>query len=123
MARSKNVDSWMYEQDPSIRQIAQAVRDLILDAHPELKESIKWSNPVYSGQDDVFYISATEKYVNLGFFKGARLTDPRGHIEGTGKSMRHLKVRAPEDIDPGQLTAWIDEAVALDEEGRRNTPL
>ena len=49
MRRSKNVDSWMAELDPSVRQIAQAVRGLIEDTSPGLTESVKWSQPVYSG--------------------------------------------------------------------------
>ena len=115
MARSKNVDSWMAELDPSVRQIAQAIRDLVLNTAPGLKETIKWSNPNYSKNDNVFYIAATEKYASLGFFRGASLTDPQGRIEGTGKNLRHVKVKALEDLDGEQMAVWITEAVGLDQ--------
>jgi hypothetical protein len=39
-------------------------------------------------------MSATDGYVSLGFFNGARLTDHDGRMEGTGKRMRHVKIRA-----------------------------
>lgn len=113
MRRSKNVDSWMAELDPSVRQIAQAVRRLIEDTSPNLKESVKWSQPVYSGRSNVLYIGATDSYVKLGFFRGGYLGGTEG-MDGEGRSMRHVKIRAPEDLDVTQLAAWIREAVELD---------
>jgi hypothetical protein len=112
--RSKNVDSWMAELDPSVRQIAQAVRGLIEDTSPGLTESVKWSQPVYSGHYDVLYIGATDSYVKLGFFRGGYLSGAAHGLDGDGKSMRHIKIKAPEDLDMAQLTAWIGEAVELD---------
>ena len=117
MARNKNVDSWISELDPEHRKISGRLRDLILDAEPELKESIKWSNPCYRGKGDIFYIAATDSYVNLGFFGGAALTDTSDRIEVTVKRMRHVKVKALEDINEAQFAAWIGEAVANDERG------
>ena len=115
MPRSKNVDSWISEHDPSIRRICHTLRDLILATEPDLRESIKWSNPVYEKRGRVAYLSATDNYVTLGFFNGATLSDPEGKIEGMGKMMRHVKVRALEDIDEGAVVSWIREAVVLDE--------
>ena len=112
--RSKNVDSWISEHDPAIRQICEVLRNIILDTGPELRESVKWGNPMYEKNGRIFYLSATEQYVTLGFFDGAGLTDPDGRIEGTGKSMRHVKVRALEDVDNERLAAWAREAIALD---------
>jgi hypothetical protein len=115
MGRSKNVDSWISEHDPALRQIAETLRGIVLDTDPELRESIKWANPVYEKRGKICYLSATERYVSLGFFSGASLTDPKGWIEGTGKKMRHVKFRAMEDIDPEQLAWWVRQAVALDQ--------
>ena len=114
MLRSKNVDSWMAELDPSVRQIAQAVRGLIEDTSSGLKESVKWSQPVYSGRSNVLYIGATDSYVKLGFFRGGYLIGAAHELDGEGKSMRHVKIRAPEDLDVARLATWIREAVELD---------
>jgi hypothetical protein len=115
MPRSKNVDSWISERDPSMRRVCNVLRDLILATEPRLKESIKWGFPIYVKTGRVFYLSATDRYVALGFFNGAALSGSEGKFEGTGKRVRHLKVRAVEDIDEGALDSWIREAVALDE--------
>ena len=114
MARSKNVDSCISEHDPALRQIAEALRNIILGADPELKESVKWGNPSYAKKGNICYLAATERYVNLGFFNATSLSDPQGRLEGTGKKMRHIKVRALEDIDPAQFASWVTEAAALD---------
>ena len=115
MTRDKNVDSWISEHDPALRQIAETLRNIILSTEPDLTESIKWSQPVYSRKGRVCYLSATERYVSLGFFNGASLTDPQGRIEGTGVKLRHVKVRSLEDIDMEQIGSWVREAVAIDE--------
>ena len=39
------------------------------------------------------YVNAFREHVNVGFFTGAFLSDPDGLLEGTGKRMRHVKLR------------------------------
>jgi hypothetical protein len=51
--------------------------------------------------------------VNLQLIKGARLTDPRHLLEGTGKGIRHLKLRTPAEIPVAQVKRWIRESLAL----------
>ena len=117
MASKKTVESWMTELPSEVRGIAGALRKLILDADPDLSESIKWGNPTYERHGKVCYLAATGSYVSLGFFNGASLTDPEGIIEGTGVKMRHVKVRSLKDIRPEQYASWIREAVALNQRG------
>ena len=38
------------------------------------------------------------KWVSLGFIRGARLDDPDGLLEGTGASVRHIKLRSAEEL-------------------------
>jgi hypothetical protein len=47
-------------------------------------------------------------------FNGARLTDPDRRMEGTGKRMRHVKIRALEDVDLDRIAAWMREALEMD---------
>ena len=83
MPDDKTVDNWIAALEPHVRPVAAALRRLILDACPDLAESIKWGNPVYERTGKVCYLAATEAYVSLGFFNGAALTDPERIIEGT----------------------------------------
>ena len=97
-----------------MRQIALAIREIIFDTLPDVRESIKWSQPVFRTNRDLFYIDATERYAKLGFFDASDLIDPDAKLEGTGKRMRHRKIRAPEDIDRDQIIAWLRQASGVD---------
>jgi hypothetical protein len=63
----------------------------------------------------ICYITALRNYVRLGFFFGASLSDPKELLEGTGKRMRHIKVRTVRDAGTDELAvlirlAWADAA-------------
>jgi len=51
-------------------------------------------------------------HVNVGFFRGASLNDPARLLEGTGKRMRHVKIRPPDPVDEAALTRLIAAAYA-----------
>ena len=115
MTTKKTVDSWLSGLDPTLQGIAVALRKLILEADPDLTGAIKWGNPTYEKKGMVCYLSANKGYVSLGFFNGAGLSNYKGRIEGTGKRMRHIKVRGLEDLRSEQYVSWVREAVALNQ--------
>ncbi|MCD6020388.1 MAG: hypothetical protein K0R20_98 [Actinomycetia bacterium] len=89
---------------------------LIRRAAPKATGSIKWAQPVYEQDGPFAYVKAFASAVNLGFWRGADLTDADGRLEGTGDRMRHVKIRGPEDVDKARFTAWVKEAVSLNAE-------
>jgi hypothetical protein len=61
--------------------------------------------------------------VNVGFFRGAELADPKGILEGTGKFMRHVKLGPGHDCDAAALsrlisTAYSDMKIRVEAESR-----
>ena len=56
------------------------------------------------------YVNAFRRHVNVGFFLGAGLPDPAGLLEGTGKRMRHVKLRPGADVDSKALAMLIAAA-------------
>jgi hypothetical protein len=56
---------------------------------------------------------ATERHVNLGFTTGARVRDPDGLLEGTGKNLRHVKLRSKDDLSPA-LARLVARAAAAE---------
>jgi hypothetical protein len=50
--------------------------------------------------------------VSVGFFLGAELNDPTGLLEGTGRRMRHVKVKPDVDVNAAALSALIHAAYA-----------
>lgn len=50
------------------------------------------------------------RYVNLGFFRGSEVDDPDGLLEGTGKRLRHIKIRSLEAAEAPPVAAMITRA-------------
>lgn len=108
-----DVEAYIAEVDRSLREVVEALRQLVLKGAPGIEEGIKWGQPCYSRNGNICNISADRGHVKLGFFKGGDITDPEGHLEGTGKKMRHIKVRLLEDIQEEAFAALVREAVNL----------
>jgi hypothetical protein len=100
------------------REIAFQVRDIILSFSPKVAEAIKWRQLTFiSGKTDLafIYTYAGVDYMNLGFMKATSLNDPKKLFEGTGKGMRHIKIRTIKDIPAAQIKKWVKESISLDE--------
>lgn len=93
---------------------AASLRSLILAADSDLREVIKWGSPVYERNKPVIWIKAQKKHLTFGFFRGADLADPEGLLEGTGKLMRHLKIRSPETAAQQPVRNLVNAALQLD---------
>jgi hypothetical protein len=112
--RSRDVDRHIARLDPSQRAVASALRAFILREAPELHEAVKWGVPAYVGQHLVCSIASHTDHTNLEFYRGASLRAAKGLLEGTGKSLRHVKFYAPEDVPRAGLKPLLRRAVALD---------
>ncbi len=108
-------DEYFAALDEDIRPLALAVRSLIRAAIPHSTEVIKWGIPVYLTNSPMWdcSIRVGKGYVALQFGEiGASLEDPDGLLEGTGKKLRHVKIRSEEDIQPELFASWIRQAAA-----------
>ena len=62
------------------------------------------------GGEPFCYVVGYAKHVNLGFCEGAGLPDPDGLLEGTGKAMRHIKIRPGAEFPGRTLSRMVREA-------------
>ena len=92
------------------QEILQTIRQLIHDTIPNVNEEFKWGRPVFRSEKDFAYLKTAKGYVTLGFFNFQKLHDPDNRLEGTGKDMRHIKIKTINDIDHDLLTAWFKAA-------------
>jgi hypothetical protein len=66
--------------------------------------------------DAVFSIAVFPRWASLFFLQtGARLSDPKGLLKGSGRQIRHIVLETPADIDRADVRALIKEALALAE--------
>ncbi len=84
----------------AMRSCGDDVRELLHDGHPT----------ACVGDAAFAYVNAFKAHVNVGFFRGAEIADPKGLLEGTGKFMRHVKLSPERDTDTAALTKLIETA-------------
>jgi hypothetical protein len=74
----------------------------------DVRELIHDGCPVACVEDAAFgYVNVFRAHVNVGFFGGGDLDDPKALLEGAGRRMRHVKVRPGKDIDVEALSTLI----------------
>ncbi len=103
---------------PEVQAIARHLRKLIIEIYPEVIE-VPWPNQGIAGygvgpkkmSEHFCYIGTQSNRVNLGFFYGADLTDQEGLLEGTGKNLRHVKVKSLEQAEQASVRALIQRAI------------
>jgi len=109
-------DEWFASIDEPISAIAEELRSLILDALPGATECIKWGTPVYEQNGPICSLRKGKEFIALQFGSiGTSLKDPNGLLEGTGKKMRHVKLRSKDDIKKRQFISWVKQAAAANQ--------
>ena len=109
--RDPAVGAWMNQHSGELGAIARHWFDVIRDCGDDVRELLHDGHPTACVADAAFaYVNAFKAHVNVGFFRGAELADPAGVLEGTGKYMRHVKLRPDGEIDAAALVKLIESA-------------
>ena len=92
--RDASVDAWFCKPGDELRRIGQPWFEQMRGCGADVRELLHDGHPTACVGDAAFgYVNAFSAHVNVGFFHGAVLDDPAGLLEGTGKRMRHVKLR------------------------------
>jgi hypothetical protein len=122
VTRDPGVDAWLSGRPAELRPIAQTWFDHLRACGPDVRELIHDGCPVACVGDAPFgYVNTFKAHVNVGFFRGATLPDPAGLLQGSGKRMRHVKLKPGSQYDAEALRGLIDAAY-LDIKARLLTP-
>ena len=93
----ETIDELFPTTPDAVRAILAEVRRVVRDAIPGATETFYHGalgyGPNGSGSDRILYIAPQNGYANLGFFFGVGAPDPTSLLEGSGKRMRHVKIR------------------------------
>ena len=109
--RDPAIRVWMNNHPGELGAIAQHWFDVIRHCGEDVRELLHDGHPTACVADAGFaYVNAFKAHVNVGFFRGAELADPVGMLEGTGKYMRHVKLRPGVDINATALIKLIESA-------------
>src|SRR5512145_2426801 len=111
--RDPAVDVWMHAHSGPLGTIARRWFEVMRSCGGDVRELLHDGHPTVCVNGAGFaYVNAFRAHVNVGFFRGAELADPEGLLEGTGRWMRHVKLRPAEDIDATALRGLIRTAYA-----------
>ena len=109
--RDPTVDAWMREHPGELGVIARRWFDVMRACGEDVRELLHDGHPTACVGDAAFgYVNAFTAHVNVGFFRGAELADPAALLEGSGKFMRHVKLRPGDAVDVEALAALVDAA-------------
>jgi hypothetical protein len=112
------VDRLLAEHSPELQAIERALRTTIRARFPDAVEQVDFGNRLIAFGRSMkirgllFAIIAHKVHVNLQLSDGAALPDPHGLIEGTGKRIRHVKIRSVEAASSPPVVAIIDAQLA-----------
>ena len=112
--RDPAIDAWMKEHRGELGAIAQQWFEVMRKCGDEVREVLHDGCPVACLGDAPFgYVNVFTAHVNVGFFHGAALADPARLLQGTGRFMRHVRLKPGTVADAGSLsrlieTAWAD---------------
>ena len=111
--RDPAIERWWSEQPEDLSAIARQWFEVMRGCGSDIREVVHDDQPTACVGDAAFaYVDAFTAHVNVGFFRGAELDDPAGLLEGTGKFMRHVKLRPGKPIDSVALEVLIAAAYA-----------
>ena len=101
---NKKVDAYIEKQKSPQKEICQKLRQIILETFPEIKEEMKLGVPWYEGK---YYIVALKDHVNLGFSLEGLAKKEVELFEGSGKTMKHIKIRSLNEINEEKIVKLL----------------
>ena len=109
--RDPAIDGWMKEHAGELGAIAQTWFEVMRKCGDEVRELLHDGCPTACLGDAAFgYVNVFTSHVNVGFFQGASLQDPARLLQGTGKFMRHVKLKPGAAANAAALRRLIEAA-------------
>ena len=117
MLPPKELLEFLKPYNRGVQELTLALRQLVIEEMAPCCEYILQVyivsliyGPMHRVKDGICYIGVIKDHVNLGFHRGTDLADPQGILEGTGKQMRHIKIRNMPDLLRPAIRTYLREA-------------
>ncbi len=111
--RDPAIEIWMREHAGELGASARRWFEVMRHCGDDVRELLHDGAPTACVGDAAFgYVNAFTAHVNVGFFRGAAIADPERLLEGTGKFMRHVKLRPAHAVPVAPLLRLIETAYA-----------
>ena len=108
--RDPVIEEWLKKSD-ALTAVARTWFKKMRACGEDVLELMHDGHPVVCIEDVPFaYVDVFNSHTNVGFFFGAHLDDPTRLLEGSGKNMRHVKLKASAQLNPNALEDLIHAA-------------
>jgi hypothetical protein len=101
----KKVEDYINNQKSNQKEIILKVRDIFTKTLKNFNEQFAWGVIVIAGGK--FYIAAMKNRVHVGFTITGLNKEEINIFEGSGKTMRHIKIYTKEDIGENKFVKLI----------------
>ncbi|WP_167879527.1 DUF1801 domain-containing protein [Methanococcoides sp. NM1] len=101
---NSKMQAYIKKQRSPQKEIIEKLRDIILKTYPDIKEEFKMGVPWYEGK---YYLVGLKDHVNIGFSIEGLSEEEKGLFEGTGKTMKHIKVFSLEEINEEDIVKLL----------------
>lgn len=106
--RDPAVDTWLREHGDALGESARHWFAVMRVCGDDVREALHDGCPTACVGDAAFaYVNVFRRHASVGFFQGAELPDPARLLEGSGKFMRHVKLRPEDEPDARALRELI----------------
>ena len=123
VGRDPAIEVWMRDHPSELGAIAQRWFEVMRGCGDDVRELLHDGHPTACVGDAAFaYVNVFKNHVNVGFFRGAEIDDPEHLLEGTGRFMRHVKLRPERDVEATGLMKLIDTAYTDIKRRLKRTP-
>ncbi len=103
-AMTNPVEEYINKQKSPQKEICHALRKIIQETFPGVKEEMKWGVPAFA--EGKYYIVALKDHVNLGFSKEGLTKEDLKLFDGGGKTTMHLEITGA-DLDKDRITKLL----------------
>jgi hypothetical protein len=109
--RDPAIEAWFKDHASELGAIARQWFEVMRNCGDEVRELMHDGAPTACLGDAAFaYVAVFTSHVNVGFFQGSALPDPGRLLQGSGKFMRHVKLRPGEPMNSTALHRLIEAA-------------
>ena len=113
MNGQKTVDEYIAAFDDWRTDAMKRLREVVKEGAPHSAVGIKWAQPVWEWNGPMIWMKAYPKHVDIGFWRGTEMDDPKKVLTGDGERMRHIKITSLKDIPADALRDLVKQAVQL----------
>lgn len=113
MNGQKTVDEYIAAFDDWRTDAMKRLREVVKEGAPHSAVGIKWAQPVWEWNGPMIWMKAYPKHVDIGFWRGTEMEDPKKILTGDGERMRHIKITSVDDIPADALRDLVKQAVQL----------